>query len=535
VEQVVDWGTKCRHAGRHRFIVRKSIFAATLLIAVGTFSHQAQASDVSDRLVARGLVQLKAGQFIAATKYFNGAVQLDSKDPRALFYLGVELNRIGQHGAALESFQRMWSLKVTNSQLGLEGGWAAIAQGRTALAITMLEPYVKANPKNAKAREFLGRAYIGDGRLEDAERELKRAIELDPALKPTALYYLGNIAALRRDTKGVATALTSILKENPDSRTGNVLRDTLRRAATAPQPERKPWFASLSVSGGENSNVIGLPDEAVLPADVSSRTSKFFRTQLDVGYNWRLDDVSSLTAGYGFTHERYSGVAGFDSMSNSAYLDYRRKVTDRIEGGLRVSHSISATDGETSVQRTTVSPSTTYRWSKTDATSLRYSVAPTSYAADPARKVLDRDGISHVVTLSHGTLVDGPILPIGVNLQVGLSRNFNKAEGDDYDYSGYGGFISASRMFPLQIRGAITFSHQRDEYNNLNSLAGAGFAFHREDKIDRLNLFLERPLTVFNVENATVFVNWQYLNNRSTLSFFNYEQTSFNLRITARF
>ena len=252
---------------------------------MSTYSHQALASDSSDRLVALGLVQLKAGQFIAATKYFNGAVQLDPKDPRAMFYLGVALNRIGQHGAALESFQRMWALKVTNRQLGLEAGWAAIAQGRTGLAITVLEPYVKENPTNAKAREFLGRAYIGGGRLDEAERELKRAIELDATLKPTATYYLANIVALRKVTKGVATALTDILQENPDSRTGNILRDTLRRAAAAPRAKRKPWFAALALSVGENSNVVGLPDGAILPGDVSSKSSRFNRTQLDVGYS----------------------------------------------------------------------------------------------------------------------------------------------------------------------------------------------------------------------------------------------------------
>lgn len=506
-----------------------------MLAAAGSFSHQALASDASDRLVARGLIQLKAGQFIAATKYFNGAAQLDSKDPRALFYLGVALNRIGQHGAALEAFQRMWALKVTNRQLGLEGGWAAIAQGRTGLAITLLEPYVKANPKNAKAREFLGRAYIGDGRLDEAERELKRAIELDPALEPTSLYYLGNIAALRRDTQGVATALTKVVQDSPDSRTSNILRDTLRRAAKAPSPERKPWFAALSVSGGDNSNVIGLADEAVLPADVSSRSSKFLRTQLDVGYIWRPDDKSALTAGYGFTHERYSDVEEFDSMSNTIYLDYRRSLTDRVEGGLRISRSLSATDGETKVRRTTIAPSASYRWSRTDVTSLRYNLSFTDYVPEAVRPALDRDVRNHVFTLSHRTLVDGPILPLGVNLEVGLSRTLNNAEGADYVYDGLGGFISASRKFPLKIRGAITFSHQRDTYTELNSLAGAGFAFNREDRIDRLNLFLERPLTVFDIKNASVFLSWQYLNNKSNLNFFNYEQTSFNFGISARF
>ena len=502
---------------------------------MSTYSHQALASDSSDRLVALGLVQLKAGQFIAATKYFNGAVQLDPKDPRAMFYLGVALNRIGQHGAALESFQRMWALKVTNRQLGLEAGWAAIAQGRTGLAITVLEPYVKENPTNAKAREFLGRAYIGDGRLDEAERELKRAIELDATLKPTATYYLANIAALRKDTKGVATALTDILQENPDSRTGNILRDTLRRAAAAPRAKRKPWFAALALSVGENSNVVGLPDGAILPGDVSSKSSRFNRTQLDVGYSWQLDNNDSLTAGYGFTHESYSKIDGFDSTSNNFYLDYRRRITDRIDGGLRLSHSLSATDSETAVQQTTITPSAAYRWGASDQTSLSFSVAPTNFTSDPVRRVLDRDVTTRIATISHNTLLDGPILPLGVNLRFGLSRTFNNAEGADYDYTGYGRFISVSREFPLRITATLNYTSQRDSYSERNSLAGAGFAFKREDKIDRLNLFVERPIEIFGVENVSAFASWQYLNNVSNISFFDYEQTSINFGISARF
>lgn len=98
--------------------------ACVILLSLCLPSAPAHASKASDNLVARGLVQLKGGKFVAATKYFNGAAQVAPKDPRALFFLGVSLNRLGQHGAALESFQRMWRLKVTHRELGLEGGWA---------------------------------------------------------------------------------------------------------------------------------------------------------------------------------------------------------------------------------------------------------------------------------------------------------------------------------------------------------------------------------------------------------------------------
>jgi len=202
---------------------------------------------------------------------------------------------------------------------------------------------------------------------------------------------------------------------------------------------------------------------------------------------------------------------------------------------LRLSHSLSATDSETAVQQTTITPSAAYRWGASEQTSLSFSVAPTNYTSDPVRRVLDRDVTTRIATISHNTLLDGPILPLGVNLRFGLSRTFNNAEGADYDYTGYGRFISVSREFPLRITATLNYTSQRDSYSERNSLAGAGFAFKREDKIDRLNLFVERPIEIFGVENVSAFASWQYLNNVSNISFFDYEQTSINFGISARF
>jgi outer membrane protein assembly factor BamA len=202
---------------------------------------------------------------------------------------------------------------------------------------------------------------------------------------------------------------------------------------------------------------------------------------------------------------------------------------------LRLSHSLSATDSETAVQQTTITPSAAYRWGASDQTSLIFSVAPTNYTSDPVRRVLDRDVTTRIATISHNTLLDGPILPLGVNLRFGLSRTFNNAEGADYDYTGYGRFISVSREFPLRITATLNYTSQRDSYSERNSLAGAGFAFKREDKIDQLNLFVERPIEIFGVENVSAFASWQYLNNVSNISFFDYEQTSINFGISARF
>lgn len=89
--------------------------------------------------------------------------------------------------------------------------------------------------------------------------------------------------------------------------------------------------------------MIGLPENAIVPSDVSSRQSRFLRTQLDAGYSLRIDSESVLTTGYGFTHERYFEIRGFNSTSHSIYADYRRKLSTQIEAGLRVAPSLSFT------------------------------------------------------------------------------------------------------------------------------------------------------------------------------------------------
>ena len=125
--------------------IRAIMGAVALLIFTG--SVDTQASPKSERLIREGLVKLKARDVVGAGKLFSRAVKSDPEDGRAAFYLGVALNRAGQHGLALAEFQRMWDLKFTHPELGFEGGWAALARNQFKSAVTLLEPYVKKKPK----------------------------------------------------------------------------------------------------------------------------------------------------------------------------------------------------------------------------------------------------------------------------------------------------------------------------------------------------------------------------------------------------
>ena len=134
----------------------QTTLCAFVLVTIST--TVVQASPQSEQLIREGLVKLKARDVVGAGKLFNQAYKADRKDGKAAFYFGVAMNRLGQHGAASTAFQRMWDLKVTHRDLGFESGWAALARRQFRTAVTLLEPYVKKNPTNAKAQEFLGRA-----------------------------------------------------------------------------------------------------------------------------------------------------------------------------------------------------------------------------------------------------------------------------------------------------------------------------------------------------------------------------------------
>ena len=107
---------------------------ALVTISAGFDAH---ASPQSERLVGEGLTKMKARDVAGAAILFGDAYKADSKDGRAAFYLGVALNRLGQHGAALVAFQRMWDLGLSHPALGFEGGWAALARRQFKTAVTL--------------------------------------------------------------------------------------------------------------------------------------------------------------------------------------------------------------------------------------------------------------------------------------------------------------------------------------------------------------------------------------------------------------
>ena len=230
-------------------------------------------------------------------------------------------------------------------------------------------------------------------------------------------------------------------------------------------------------------------------------------------------------------------MSDLDSQAHQLFTEYSRRLAPNLIGAVRLSGAQSLVNSDTAVKQVSAGPSLTYRWNPTNTTDLRYSMSRSNYADDAVSAVQNRDANTNVITLSHATLVDYEELPFGINLRAGAFHIDNDADGEDFDYDGFGVFVAAERELFADINANISITRQRNEYDHLNSLTGAGFASQRNDNILRLSLQLsgQLPESLVGNRSVSVFGRYDFTDNDSDVSFFKYYQRVLSIGIAANF
>ena len=119
---------------------------------------------------------------LEAEREFKRAIAIDPKQPRANFYLGYVIlqhggsDRIAEAGAA---FEKELLLTPDDFYSNFFAGVAASSENRHEKAIEYLEKAVRLNPSSGEAYLFLGQSQIELDDLAAAEKNLRRAVELE--------------------------------------------------------------------------------------------------------------------------------------------------------------------------------------------------------------------------------------------------------------------------------------------------------------------------------------------------------------------
>jgi tetratricopeptide (TPR) repeat protein len=486
---------------------------------------RAEASPESRELVRQGAQTLAQGTFPEALGKFEVAAQADPSDGEAIFFQGVALNRLGRHADALTQLHRALGLGATHPDMEFEVGWSLVALGQWRAAIAVLERYEASAPGRGQTSEFLGRAYLGARDLDRAEAKLKEAIQRDPALRPTALFFLAAVEEARGLPGAARERLGALLRDAPEAPLTRALIEQLSRLA--PPPTEKPWSLVVSSSGGFNSNVIALGDRVPLPAGISSKRSGFARFTLNASYDWRLAEAATLTGGYGLLADVYENVSNFDLLDHFFYLDYRHAFTRDLAVALRLSDELTLVGGSSFRNQVGLRPALSYRLLDWAVTEVAYSFAWSDYFFS-VPSVQDRDGITHTVAWINYLLVPGTQL----QARLGYFHTWSNADGGDFDYRTNGLVVGLSHPLPWRITGEVSYTRTFDRYDNPNSLAGAtGFGFRRKDDVDTITVQLVRPL----LESLRVYARYDFITADSNIQFFNFKQHVWSFGFVASF
>lgn len=513
-------------------LVRRS-FLPTLLagcLALTIVAAPAVAGPESDALVEEAITAARGNDYETVLQAVGDAIERDAADLRPWLLKGIAENRLGRFAAAAVSLARASELGADTPRVEFERGWAAVELGESQAAIEHLTKFERARPGDAQTSEFLARAYIDIGDLDRAEELLDEAIARDPDFAPTANLFRARIAALRGDTDTAARMLTGIIDQSPDSLVAQgLIRDAARAIAIERVRERsaKPWFVSLSAAGGYNSNVIGLADAAILPSDISSRSSQYVRTTLDAGYSRPVAENGRINLSYGLALVNYLDLSNFNTQNHRVTVDYRHRFRRDLIAGLQVFGASAVVDDDVFLNQVGINPNVSFAWRADNVTTASVSLTHNDYRTVPTLTTFDRDGATRTASLSHEILIGRH-----ARIRGGVSFEDNDANGSDFDYESNTVFAGAQIALPLDVTMIGSFASTAARYQNLHSQAGGGFAFKRRDSVRNLGFEVSRPLKIADL-NLAAFLQHNVVSNDSNIAAFTYKQrtSSVGLRL----
>ncbi|MGD9968809.1 MAG: sulfotransferase [Hyphomonadaceae bacterium] len=181
-------------------------------------------------------------------------LRLDANEPRAHFVLGHALAHMGRHTEAADALRRAaeldpqgpaWralgdQLTLVGDAVGADAAYAqsirasvhdprlmqaaiALCEDKLAVAEHLLRPHLRENPTDVAAIRMLAEVGARLGRFEDAEKLLRRCLELAPGFHAARHHYA---IVLHRESKSVEALkqLDLLLKVDPENPSYKFLR-----------------------------------------------------------------------------------------------------------------------------------------------------------------------------------------------------------------------------------------------------------------------------------------------------------------------
>ncbi|MBI4967330.1 MAG: tetratricopeptide repeat protein [Rhodospirillales bacterium] len=485
------------------------------------------ASPQSDAAILAGIAKAEKQDYAGALKDFQAAQAADPVDGRAVFYQGYALSRLGKLPEALKAFEDFRARRMTHRELDFEEGWALLLAGRPGPASERLARYERANPAKARASEMLGRAYLAEGRLDEAEAAFKRAMAGDPGLVPASLYSLSQLESRRGNARQAQYYADRLLRDHPEAPAAKLLRAA--QAAARPDAADKAWSAYGAAALGFSDNAYGFSDDVARPTDIKHIESFF--TQVDVGGEYRFAPtaIDHFAIGFGVTYAEYFDIGALDFLNNSVYGRYQRRLNPWLGATLQLGGTYALVDGERLRSGFTVQPTLTIRPIEGLGVDVYYEYGLYDYRGPSQNpRDLDRDADHHTT----GARASLAVAPLNTTFHLGAAGLYNDSEGTDFRYRAAEIMAGATVKLPWRVEADLQAKYGWYDYWKPNSLtAPTAYENKRFDDVAQFKVGLSRPI----YGPASGFVQYLYTDSDSNLPVFRYTQHDARMGVLARF
>lgn len=173
-------------------------------------------------LVNLAIVHFQEGQYESAIEQARKVTQLDANNATAYEVLGSAYLRLNKIQEAQEAMDALAALKPDAPSLSINRAMAYYRNGEYAKAIEEATKAIEAGQKNAFVYNILGKSYLGANDVEQAERALKQALELDNTFNPAHLA-LGDLYVKQQQFELAEAEVNAILAQDPNSPEAHVL------------------------------------------------------------------------------------------------------------------------------------------------------------------------------------------------------------------------------------------------------------------------------------------------------------------------
>jgi tetratricopeptide (TPR) repeat protein len=471
---------------------RAALACALALLAVNLGGpHRAAASEASERLYSRGLVELHADRPRKSLTFFDRAVAADPNDPYALYYRGVARGRAGDREGAITDLRAALAIQPGLSQASADLGMLLVESGRYEEALPYLEGAEAVGPTGDRAALLRGVALLRLRRMEEARASFIRA-ERDPAIAPTARYYQGVTAYQLQDWAAAETHFRSVAETQTDSEIG---REAQRYLDSMGTQRVRPYKLYAEAGFQYDSNVCLLPDDGTSSCGAfgSGGNEQDGRAVFTLGglYAPILTDRGYIAVGYEFFQSLHFDLNEFDLQDHRPSLQ-AAVIRGPVLFGVYGRYDYYLRDTHSSLQEGNVIPWLTVRQGNFGRIELFYRMRERDFRDDDFQH---RDGFNHSTGGAQYVYLGSDERWVGVGYRFDAENPLsNDAPSKQFSYDGNEVNTHVRWLWPRDISTFLGYAFRYEQYDGKSTVVNNQNSFRRRDKEHHVTFLAEVPI-----------------------------------------